>query len=72
MARTILTNEQRKQLYELYQTGQYLNRDLAGRFGINSSSVHHIIREYRKKISSASTEKKEQFVSLKESTRWED
>lgn len=63
MARTILTNEQRKQLYELYQTGQYLNRDLAGRFGINSSSVHHIIREYRKK---------EQFVSLKESTRWED
>ena len=63
MARAILTKEQRKQLYELYQTGQYLNRDLADRFGVKSNSIHHIIREYRKK---------EQFVSLKESTRWED
>lgn len=63
MARTILTKEQRKQLYELYQTGQYLNRDLAERFGVKSNSIHHIIREYRKKG---------QFVSLKESTRWED
>lgn len=49
MAKAILTKEQRKQLYELYQTGQYLNRDLADRFGIKSNSVHHIIREYRKK-----------------------
>lgn len=47
MAKQILNEQKKKELFELYESGQYLNSEIASMFGIKRNTVHLICRQMR-------------------------
>lgn len=51
-----LTEDERKNIFEMHQTGQYLNSTIAQKYNLRTKSIHLIVRAYRKKMEAEQTQ----------------
>lgn len=56
MTKRNLTEDERKNIFEMHQTGQYLNSTIAQKYNLCTKSIHLIVRAYRKKMEAEQTQ----------------
>lgn len=58
MNHTKISPEQRREIFELYEKGTFLNYDIAKKYNVQSTYIRHIAKMVREEMEQAKTEVK--------------